>query len=108
MKNEIAVRPVFLHNDDRIRALVFVSVLALMVYTLLEILARRSRIASVWGSRDAPITARQLLLFFARVALKETTMKDRSRLRVIERLDPRQSRIIKRLGLPMPETYVKA
>jgi transposase len=108
MKNEIAVRPVFLHNDDRIRALVFVSVLALMVYTLMEIMARRSRIGSVWGNRNAPITANQLLLLFGKIGLVELTMKDRSRLRVIERLDPRQLRIIKRLGLPMPETYVKA
>lgn len=107
MKNELVVRPVFLHNDGRIRALVFVSVLALMVYTLMEIVARRSKIASVWGNRNAPITARQLLLLFGRIGLVELTMKDRSRLRVIERLDPLQLRVLKRLGLPMPETYVK-
>lgn len=107
MKNELVVRPVFLHNDDRIRALVFISILALMVYTLMEILARRSRIGSVWGNRGAPITARQLLLLFGRIELIEITMKDRSRLRVIEKLDPRQVRIMKRLELPMPETYVQ-
>jgi transposase len=107
-KNEIAVRPIFLHGDERIRALVFVSVLALMVYTLMEIMARRSRIGSVYGNRNAPITANQLLLLFGRIGLVELTMKDRSRVRVIERLDPRQVRIMKRLGLPMPESYVKA
>ncbi len=106
-KDEIAVRPVFLHNDERIRALVFVSVLALMVYTLMEIIARRSRMLSVWGNRNAPITARQLLTLFGRIGLVELTMKDRSRLRVIERLDAIQLRVLKRLGLPMPETYVK-
>jgi hypothetical protein len=107
IKDEIAVRPVFLHSDERIRALVFVSVLALMVYTLMEIVARRSRMLSVWGNRNAPITARQLLLLFGRIGLVELTMKDRSRLRVIERLDTLQLRALKRLGLPMPETYVK-
>jgi len=106
-KDEIAVRPVFLHNDERIKALVFVSVLALMIYTLMEILARRSRMLSVWGNKDAPITARQLLLLFGRVGLVELTMRDRSRLRIIERLDPLQVRVLKRMRLPMPETYMK-
>ncbi len=107
IKNEIAVRPVFLHNDERIRALVFVSVLALMVYTLMEIVARRSRMLSVWGNRNAPITARQLLTLFGRIGLVEITLKDRSRIRVIERLEPLQLRVMKRLGFPMPETYLK-
>lgn len=107
MKCNIAVRPVFLHSDERIRALVFISVLALMIYTLMEIIARRSGIRSVWGNRNAPITANQILYVFAKISVIEHVLKDKSRLRVIEDLDALQLEIIKRTGLPLPETYVK-
>ncbi|MDG7022977.1 MAG: IS1634 family transposase [Nitrososphaerota archaeon] len=107
MKSDMAVRPVFLHGDDRIRALVFVSVLALMVYTLMEIMARRKGIGSVRRNRSAPITANQLLLLFGRIGLVELRLKDRSRLRVVQDLNVLQTRVLKRLGLPMPETYVR-
>ena len=107
MKSNNAVRPVFLHSDERIRALVFMSVLAVMIYTLVEIIARRSGIRSVWGNRNAPITANQLLYVFAKISVIEHVLKDKSRLRVIEDLDALQLEIIKRTGLPLPETYVK-
>ena len=110
MKSNIAVRPVFLHSDDRIKALVFMSVLALMIYTLMEIIARRSGIRSVWGSgtsKNSPITANQLLYIFARISVVELLMKDQSRIRVIEDLNPLQLEIMNRTGLPMPKTYVK-
>lgn len=107
MKSNIAVRPVFLHNDERIRALVFISILALMVYTLMEIIARRSGIRSVWGNRNAPITANQLLYVFTRISVIEHLLKDQSRFRVIEDLNPLQLEIMKRTELPLPETYVK-
>jgi transposase len=110
MKSNIAVRPVFLHSDERIRALAFMSVLSLMIYTLMEIIARRSKIRSVWGSgtsKNAPITANQLLYVFARISVIEHVLKDRSRLRLIEDLNPLQLQILRRTELPIPETYVK-
>ena len=106
MKNDLAVRPVFLHNDGRIRALVFVSILALMVYTLIEIIARRKALKSVWGNRDAPITANQLLLIFTRINVVEHALKDRTRARFVETLNPVQLEILARLKFPMPESYV--
>jgi transposase len=106
MKNDLVVRPVFLHNDGRIRALVFLSILALMVYTLIEVLARRKALRSVWGNRDAPITANQLLLIFTRINIVEHALKDRTRVRLVETLNPVQLEILRRLKFPMPETYL--
>lgn len=106
MKSDIAVRPVFLHDDARIRALVFVSILALMVYTLTEMLARRKALRSIWGNRDAPITANQLLLAFSRIGVIEHVLKDRSRAGFLETLNPLQLEILTRLKFPVPESYV--
>ncbi len=41
LKKHLKIRPVFLHREERIKGLVFITVLALMVYSLLEFLARR-------------------------------------------------------------------
>ncbi|MBI2937617.1 MAG: IS1634 family transposase [Thaumarchaeota archaeon] len=106
LKNDIAVRPIFLHDDRRIRALVFISILALMLYTLIEIIARRRGLRSVWGNKMTPITTNQLLLIFTRINVIEHMLKDRSRVRFLQTLNPIQLEILKRLKFPMPETYV--
>jgi transposase len=99
MKNEIAVRPVFLHNDNRIRSLVFISILALMVYTLIEVLARRSL---------APrITTRKLLLIFQKINIIEITLRRGERLQLVEDLTITQAEILGRLKLKEPESYIK-
>ena len=36
LKSDLPIRPIYLHRDDAIVALCFVSVIALMVYTLIE------------------------------------------------------------------------
>jgi len=82
MKNEIAVRPVFLHKDERICSLVFVSIISLMVYSLLEILARRSM-----GTR---ITAQRMLYLFEKVGVVEIIFHGKSVIRV-EDLTPPQA-----------------
>jgi transposase len=52
VKGPIQIRPLFLHKEERIQGLVFVTMLALLVYTILEMLCRRA---------GTHITARQVL-----------------------------------------------
>lgn len=98
MKNEIAVRPVFLHNDERICSLVFVCIISLMVYTLLEILARRVL-------ETKKITARRMLYLFEKVNIIEMTLYGQ-RMILVEDLTPPQAEILDRLDLARPESYM--
>ena len=105
MKNEIAVRPIFLHDDKRIVSLVFASILALMVYSLLEILARRSGIMTVWGKNKNPVTARQLFFAFQTIMLVKIVMKDGSNIKTVEDLAPVQKYVLEKLGFDPPQSY---
>jgi transposase len=99
MKSEIAVRPIFLHDEGRIRALVFVSILALMVYSLIEILARRSGMERM--------TTRRLLFVFQKISVIELKMKGGVKFRLVEDLTMAQGEILDRLKLKMPASYIK-
>ena len=98
MKSNLAVRPIFLHSDQRIQALVAVTILALMVYSILEVLARRSGMAKM--------TARQLLFHFQKLILIKLTMKDGEHVNVVEDVTRLQGELLVRLDLPRPEAYV--
>jgi len=106
MKSEIKVRPVFLHDDNRIASLVFMSILALMVYSLLEILARRSGIMTVWGRNKNPVTTRQLLFVFATITLVELLLKDGTKVTTVQDLAPVQETVLKKLGFALPQSYI--
>ena len=58
VKGPVGVRPMFSHRQENVEGLVFVAMLALTVYTILEMLCRRAR---QW------ITARQVLEKFERL-----------------------------------------
>jgi len=98
MKNRLAVRPIFLHSDQRIQALVAVTVLALMVYSVLEVLARRSGMVKA--------TARQLFFHFQKIALIKLTLKDGEHVNVVEDVTRLQGEVLAKLSLPRPEAYV--
>ena len=106
MKSEIKVRPVFLHDDNRIASLVFMSMLALMVYSLLEILARRSGIMTVWGRNKNPVTARQLMFVFETINLVRHRLKDGSEIRIVEDLVPTQQLVLNKLEFASPQSYI--
>jgi transposase len=99
MKSEIAVRPIFLHDEERIRALVFVSILALMVYSLIETLARRSGMERM--------TTRQLLFVFQKISVIELKLRGGVKFRLVEDLTAAQGEILDRLKLRMPASYIK-
>lgn len=99
IKNEISVRPVFLHKDERICSLVFVTIVSLMVYSLLEILARRST--------ETRITARNMLYMFEKVNIMMITFSDGQKIMRVEDLTPPQAEMLERLKLARPESYVR-
>lgn len=95
LKQCIKVRPIFLHKDARVRALVFVTVLALMVYSLLQMLCRRQGML---------ITTRTLFWLFRRVTLLHLFLQEGD-LWLLEEPPPLRL-TLDRLGLPHPEQYI--
>lgn len=96
LKTDLAVRPIYLEKEERIKALIFAVVLALMVYCLLEIFWRRK------GNRE---TARRLLEIFEGVEVAIFDYQG-SRLWRVGKLRPDELRILRGLGFPPPEEYV--
>jgi len=58
LKSHLMIAPMHLHNDNRLFALTWIYVVALMVLSLLQLLARR---AGLTTRRKYPLTARALL-----------------------------------------------
>jgi hypothetical protein len=114
----VQVRPVWLHQPKRIASLLFVVMVALFLFALLEREARRVVQASgevFTGIRPErrdrlPVTARVLLEVFAPLSL----IKQRLRVggEVLELLTPAtlttsQAQILERLDLMKPEQYLQ-
>jgi transposase len=89
-KGVLRVRPIYLHKDERIAALLLVNLIALLVYSLLERRCRR---------QGLKITGRQMLYEFGPLHVIETRFKDGSVLYCSMPLTPAQRLILQRLGL---------
>jgi transposase len=86
LKGPIRIRPVYLHKDERIEALMFVNMLALLLYSILEMKCRRQGLV---------VTGEAVLKGFAYLSAVYTTFADGSvQLRVEERT-PFQRKVIK-------------
>jgi len=96
LKGPLAVRPVYLHKQERILALVFCTMVALLVYALLELLARRAGIA---------LSGRALLVAFAPLAVLVLVCPDGTSLRHLTGLAPPLATILAALGWPAPDRY---
>lgn len=103
LKQTLHVRPVFLHNDDRIGALIAVIGIALLVYGLIEAdlraaLGPDTPLAGILPEhRDAVPTARAVLAAFTDLHATYT-----SRGLALDRLTPLQRRILAHLDIPLP------
>jgi hypothetical protein len=113
----IQMRPVWLHQPRRIESLVFVVMAALLLFALIEREARRVVQASghifagvrAEGRDRLPITATALIDLFAPLML--VTQRLRVAGEVVEvvtptSLSPPQARVLDRLGLAHPTTYL--
>ncbi len=103
LKQTLRVRPVFLHNDDRIQALVAVIGIALLIFGLIEaeLRAALGPGAPLPGilpeGRAAVPTARAALAAFDRLHLTYTSAGP-----VLDQLTPVQRTILALLNIPLP------
>jgi hypothetical protein len=102
LKQTLRVRPVFLHNDDRIAALVAVVGIALLVFGLIEAdLRQRLDSDTLPGllpeGRAAKPTGRNVLAAFDGLGLTYTHHGP-----VLDRLSTTQRRILALLDIPLP------
>ncbi len=89
-KEVLRVRPIYLHKDERIAALLLVNMIALLVYSLVE---RRCR------CHGLQITGRQMLYEFGPLHVIETRFQDGSVLYRSMPLTPAQRVILQRVRL---------
>ena len=103
LKQTLHVRPIFLHNDDRIQALIAVVGIALLVYGLIEADLRAALgpdtplPALLPEGRDAVPTARAVLAAFTGLHATYTTSG-----LVLDRLTTAQRLILAHLDIPLP------
>jgi len=102
LKGPLRVRPVFLQNQDRIEALIFILFLSLMVYMFLERWYRNS----VTEPKQRKTTTRTLLSFFRNYALTVMVKKD-GIFQIPNSLNVIQNTIFSVLGLEFSEIYHK-
>jgi hypothetical protein len=101
-KQTLRVRPIFLHNDDRIEALISIVGLALVVFGLIEIAVRDALSDShlpglLPEGRAARPTGRNLLAAFQGLGLTYTPTGI-----VLDRLTHTQRRILQLLNITIP------
>jgi transposase len=101
-KQTLRVRPVFLHNDDRIEALISIVGLALVVFGLIEIELRQALgdehlEGLLPEGRSARPTGRNILAAFQGLGLTYTPNGI-----VLDRLTHTQRRVLELLNIPLP------
>ena len=96
LKGPLAVRPVFLHKQERILSLVGCTMVALLVFTLLQWAARRV---------GEPASGTRLLARFAELRVLILSFHDGSRSRRVTGLDPHDADLLRSLGWPPATRY---
>jgi len=103
LKSELKVHPLWLHKEERIQGLLFLFVLALMVYTIIELCSVR---AGLKTKRYHKMTARELIYAFRWVDLTELRIRGRPTQWKL-RLSRRQRELLQRLRMPTPDNYMQ-
>ncbi len=102
LKSDLEVQPIWLHNEARIRGLMLVVVLALLVYTLIELSSERAGLST---KRYHKMTARELIYAFGVVDLIELRVRGAPTQWQLQ-ISEKQTRLLQRLGLPTPDNYL--
>jgi transposase len=97
LKSPLAVRPVFLHTDQRIEGLVFVTLVALLVRALLAVQCQQAGLN---------VSVDRVLTEFAPWSVVELALTDGSRVRQVATPTEFQAEVMTRLGVPACERYV--
>lgn len=104
-KGPLAIRPVFLHSPHRVEALMFLMVIALMLYYLIQ-RTYRANLPKEAPVQERRITTRTLLGSFKNYTLLFHHV-DHGRAVSPTRLSPRQQEILRRLELPTPAQFLR-
>lgn len=96
-KGPLQVRPIYVQTEGRIQGLVFLTLVALLVFSILELQLRRAH---------QPQTARAVLERFQSLRAVYLMFRDGSSLRRAGEADEFQTRVLTLLGLPPPQTYL--
>lgn len=99
IKGPIRIRPMFLHKQERIESLVFICMVALLVYSILEHMLRQAGLA---------VTARHILAQFASLSVVYSYFSDGSHWRQAAAPTLFQREVLERLQFPPPHAYVNA
>ncbi|MBI5030992.1 MAG: IS1634 family transposase [Chloroflexi bacterium] len=94
VKGPLQVHPLWLHKDERLVSLGVVAMIALLVYCLLEHLARQAQ---------RQVMGRILLELFANYTVVLVSFADASQVWTYPEQAPAQSQLLKDLGLPSPQ-----
>jgi transposase len=97
LKGPLRVRPVDVQTEPRIQGLVFLTLVALLVFSLLELQLRRAH---------QPQTARAVVEEFGSLRAVDLVFQDGSRLRRVGELTALQSQILAALDFPPIHTYL--
>ncbi len=84
-KQDLKVRPLFVHSDERLRALLLVNLIALLAYSLLERQAQQHGLC---------LTARRILERLSTIHVVEVEAWDGSTTRRVSDLTPEQQRVL--------------
>ncbi len=89
-KQDLRVRPLFVHSDERLRAMLLINLIALLAYSLLERQAHQQGVC---------LTARRILEQLTSLQVIEIVACDGSRTQMLSDITPDQRRLLLRLRL---------
>jgi transposase len=101
-KQELSVHPLWLKKETRIISLVLLFVIALTIYSLIELLSRRAHLRT---SRYPVMTTRELMKRFAALHLVIIRVSGQPAQRMIQ-TNEEQRAILRQLGFPDPMRYI--
>jgi len=97
LKSPLVVRPVFLHTDRRIEGLVFVTLVALLVRSLLSVQCQQAGLN---------VSVDRVLAEFAPWSVVDLALTDGSHVRQVATPTEFQAEVMTRLGVPACEQYL--
>jgi len=97
LKGPLAIRPLYLHSDQRLESLIFIILLALLVRALLQLRCRRAGLA---------VSIDQILAAFAPLTATELTFVDGSCLCQLDTLTSFQGQVLAALHFLPPSRYL--
>jgi hypothetical protein len=97
LKSPLTVRPIFLHTDRRIEGLVFVTLVALLVRSLLSVQCQQAGLN---------VSADRVLAEFAPWSVVDLALTDGSQVRQVATPTEFQAEVMTRFGVPACERYL--